>query len=125
VALAADGRPLAVAAESSGRLLVTSGAPASTIVTPLLMRSLGNALGVVPDLRSGEVAPIADRRLREWTRPAAIPPLPVAGDRRQDDGDNDRRFLWLTVLCLLGIEMWMRRARGEAAEARVETARVA
>jgi len=125
VAFAADGRALAVAAESSGRLLVASGAPASTIVTPLLMRSIVNALGVVPDLRRGEVAPIADRRLREWTRPAAIPRVPVAGDRRQDDGGNDRRLLWLTVLCLLGIEMWMRRARSAAADAREEIARVA
>jgi len=125
VAFSADGRPLAVAAESSDRLLVASAAGASTIVTPLLLRSLANVLGAVPDLQPGEVAPIADRLLREWARPAAIPSAPVADALREDEGENDRRWLWLAALCLLGIEMWMRRARGAAAEARDEVARVA
>ena len=125
VALAADGRPLAVAAESTGRLVVASAAGAANMVTPLLMRSLANGIGAVPDLQHAEVAPIADRLLREWARPAAIPSVPVADALRQDEGDNDRRWLWLAALCLLGIEMWMRRARSADEEAREEISRVA
>jgi hypothetical protein len=125
VALSAEGRPLAVAGESSGRLVVASAAAASNIVTPLLMRSLANGLGAAPDLQTGEVAPIADRLLREWARPAPIPSAPVADALRQDESENDRRWLWLAALSLLGMETWMRRARRAAAEAPEEVARVA
>jgi hypothetical protein len=125
VAFSADGRPLAVAAESSGRLIVASAAGASNIVTPLLMRSLANGLGAAPDLQHGEVAPIADRLLREWAHPAPIPSAPVADGLRQDESENDRRWLWLAALCLVGLEGWMRRTRSAAAEAREEVARVA
>ena len=125
VAFSADGRPLAVAAESSGGLVVASAAGASDLATPLLMRSLANALGVAPDFQQAEPALIPERLLREWTRPPAPPPAPTAGDLRKDDGENDRRWLWLTVLCLLGIETWMRRARRAAAETSEEIARVA
>jgi hypothetical protein len=126
VAFSADGRAVAVAAaESPDRLVVASAAAASNIVTPLLMRSLANGIGAVPDLQHGELAPIADRLLREWARPAAIPAAPAADAFRQDEGENDRRWLWLAALCLLGIEMWMRRARNAATEAREEVARVA
>ena len=125
VAFSADGRPLAVAAETSGRLIVASAAGASNIVTPLLMRSLANGLGAAPDLQIGEVAPIADRLLREWARPAPNPSAPVANALRKDESENDRRWLWLAALCLLAIETWMRRARSAAAEAREEVARVA
>jgi Aerotolerance regulator N-terminal len=124
-ALSADGRPLAVAAESAGRLIVASAAPASSLVTPLLLRSLANGLGVVPDLRHAEVAPIADRLLREWARPSASPAAPAADAVRQDGDENDRRWLWIAVVCLLGIEMGMRRSRSAEKEAREEVARVA
>ena len=125
VAIAADGRPLAVAAESAGGLVVASAAGASTIAMPLLMRSLANALDVAPDLQHAEVAPIAERLLREWARPPSAPPAPTAGELRQGEGENDRRWLWLTVLCLFGLETWMRRARRGTAETSEEIARVA
>jgi len=125
VALAADGRPFAVAAESPDRLVVLSAAGPEYPVTPLLMRSLANGMGAVPDLQQGEVAPIADRLLREWGRPAAVPSVPAADALRQDEGENDRRWLWLAALFLLGIEMWMRRARSADQEAREEISRVA
>ena len=126
VAFSADGRPLAMAAaESPERFVVASAAAASSLVTPLLMRSLANGLGAAPDFQHGEVAPIADRWLREWTRPAASPSAPAGDAFRHDEGENDRRWLWLAALCLMGIEMWMRRPRSAATEAREEVVRVA
>jgi hypothetical protein len=125
VAISADGRPFAVAAESAGRLVVASAAGASTIAMPLLMRSLANALDVAPDWQRAEVAPIAERLLREWARPPANVPAPTAGDLRQGEGETDRRWLWLTVLCLLGLETWMRRARRDTAGTSEGIARVA
>jgi hypothetical protein len=125
VASSSDGRPLAVAAESSGRLLVVSAAPASDLFTPLLARSLANVLAAPPDLQPAEVVPIADRLLREWSRPAAPLAAPVADTLRRDDADNDRRWLWLAALGLLAVEAWMRRARTAPDERREETARVA
>ena len=62
LASAEDGRPLAVAAASANRLLVASAAPASDLATPVLLRSIANAIASVPDLRAAEVVAIA--RLR-------------------------------------------------------------
>src|SRR5205823_14570569 len=67
VAVAADGAPVVAAAAASDRLLVASGGPASDLVTPLLTRSIANALADVPDVTRAEVVPIADTILREWT----------------------------------------------------------
>jgi hypothetical protein len=80
------------------------------IATSLLMRSIVNGLAPVEDLQSAEVAPIPDRLLREWSRPA-----PGIGPLRIDTIDNDdRRWLWLAVLSLLAIETWMRRGRSSS-----------
>ena len=49
VATSSTGTVLAAAAESGGRLLVASAAPARDLFTPLLLRSLANALGTVLD----------------------------------------------------------------------------
>ncbi|MCU1381400.1 MAG: hypothetical protein JWL71_97 [Acidobacteria bacterium] len=120
---AADGRPLVVAAGSPDRLLVASGAPASDIVTPVLLRAIANAIVVSPDLQRAEVTPIADAVLQQWSRPAA--PLPKLRIETLDR--DDRRWLWLAVLGLLALEGWMRRPRAaEAArDAHEEKARVA
>ena len=93
------------------------------MATPLLMRAIANALGTVPDLRAAEVVPIADAQLQQWSRPAA----PLGSPRLDTLDQDDRRWLWLAVLCLLGAEMLIRRARrqGEAIDGREETARVA
>ena len=87
------------------------------------MRAIANALGIIPDLRGVEVVPIADAQLQQWSRPAA----PLASPRLNSLDQDDRRWLWLAVLCLLGAEMWIRRARrtDEAIDDREETARVA
>lgn len=107
VASAADGRALAVVAGSPGELIVVSAASAADITTPLLMRSIVNGLALVVDLQSAEVVPIPDRLLREWSRAApGIGPL-----RLHTIDEDDRRWLWLAVLCLLAIETWMRRRR--------------
>jgi hypothetical protein len=123
LAFAADGRALAAAAGSPAQLVVVSAANAEDIVTPLLMRSIVNGLAVVPDLQNAEVVPIPDRLLREWSRPAPAPDVPRIDTIDQDD----RRWLWLAVLCLLAIETWMRRTRSSAAAAEdgEEDARVA
>ena len=125
IAAAADGRPLAAAAEDGERLIVASAAPPADLFTPVLLRAIANSLGVLPDLTRAEVVPIPDPWLREHER-APSPPVPPTGDAlRNDDHDNDRRGFWLAALALLAIEGWMRRSRQRAAEAREEASRVA
>jgi len=123
VALAADGQPLVAAAAASGALVVSSAAPAADVVTPILLRAVSAAIAQPPEVGDDEVVPIADAQLRAWSRPATAPPTP-----RIDaiDGD-DRRWFWIAVLCLLGLEAWMRRTARRAAgrEAAGEAARVA
>jgi hypothetical protein len=124
IASARNGRPLAAAAESSGRLLLVSAAPAADLFTPLLLRSLANALAAPPDLRGAEVIPIPDRWLGEWSRPAGPVAEPRAESLRREDADDDRRWLWLAALALLAVEAWIRHAR-TAPDERQEPARVA
>lgn len=107
LASAADGRPLAVAAGSANRLVVASAARASDVATPVLLRSIANAIADVPDLTRAEVVPIADAVLRQWSRPSTSPAPP----RIETVDQDDRRWLWLAVLCLLGLEMRIRRPR--------------
>src|SRR6185295_9815457 len=111
---------------SPSRLIVVSAASASDVVTPLLMRSIANAIAGIPDLQRAEVVPISDRRLREWSRPAGVPAAPRI-DALEQGGEGDRRWFWLAALCLLAIEMWMRRAAAPAApsDSVEEAARVA
>jgi hypothetical protein len=122
LAFAADGRPFAVAAASANRLVVASAARATDVAAPLLLRAMANAIAVVPDLQRAEVVPIADARLRQWSRPAA-----PASPRIETVDQDDRRWLWLAALCLLGLEQWIRRARRdvEASGHREEIAHVA
>ena len=122
VALAADGRPLAVAAGSAAPLIFVSGANPEDLVTALLMRSVVNSLADPPNFQAAEVVPIPDRVLSEWSRPAP----PVTAPRVDTVDQDDRRWLWLTTVLLLAVEMWMRRARMTAArEDSPEAARVA
>ncbi len=122
LAVAADGRPLAAAAGSSDRLLVASAADATSLATPVLLRSIANAIAPLPDLQAAEVMPIADELLRQWSRP----PAPVASPRIDTVEQDDRRWLWLAVVCLLALETWMRRVRPVTVERRAaEDARVA
>jgi aerotolerance regulator-like protein len=107
LASAADGRPLVAAAGSPDRLLVASAAPSSDVATPVLLRSIANAIADVPDLHAAEVVPIADAVLQRWTRPAA----PAASPRIDTVDRDDRRWLWVVVLCLLALETWIRRPR--------------
>ena len=122
LAVAADGRPLAAAAGSSDRLLVASSADATSLASPVLLRSIANAIAPVPDLQAAEVMPIADEVLRQWSRP----PAPVVSPRIDTVEQDDRRWLWLAVVGLLALETWMRRLRPTAVERRAaEDARVA
>jgi len=122
LAVAADGRPLAAAAGSSDRLLVASAADATSLATPVLLRSIANAIAPVPDLQVAEVIPIADAVLRQWSRP----PAPVVSPRIDTVEQDDRRWSWLAVVGLLALETWMRRLRPTAVERRAaEDARVA
>jgi hypothetical protein len=114
--LAPDGRPLAVAGASSASLVVVSGATPSSLVTPLLLRAMVNALGRPPDLRQAEVLPIPDSQLRAWSRPAA----PVTAPRVDRVERDDRRGLWILVLALLALETWIRRAKADEKTATYE-----
>jgi hypothetical protein len=123
LASAADGRPLAVAAGSARGVVVASAAPASDVATPVLLRSIADAIADVPDLQRAEVVPIADAALQRWSRP----PLPVTAPAIETIDQDDRRWLWAVVLCLLAFESWVRRARSAQAsrERETEQARVA
>ncbi|HMB80802.1 MAG TPA: hypothetical protein VKI43_12075, partial [Vicinamibacterales bacterium] len=93
------------------------------VATPVLLRAIANAIAPVPDLQPAEVVPIADALLQRWSRPST----PPASPRIETVDQDDRRWLWLAVLCLMGIEMWIRRARSveSARDVREEAARVA
>ena len=113
IAMAGDGRPLIVAGAQEGRLTIVSGAPASDLVTPLVVRALVNAMAVTPDLTPLEIVGLPDDRLKTWSRPAAAPASPRIDSV---DGD-DRRWLWLAALGLLALETWLRRSRRDRATA--------
>jgi hypothetical protein len=53
------------------------------------------------------VRTIPDHALAAWTRPAAEPSI----DMLRNVDDSDRRWLWASVLGLLGLETWLRRDR--------------
>jgi hypothetical protein len=123
LAFAADGRPLAAGAGSANGIVVASAAPAFDVATPLLLRSIADALADVRTLGGAEVVTIADAVLQRWSRSAA----PVTAPGIETIEQDDRRWLWLLVLCLLALETWVRRARSaEVSQERDrETARVA
>ncbi len=123
IALAADGRVLVVASASANELVVVSAAPASDIVTPVLLRAIADAIATPFDLRRAEVVPIAEAVLQRWSRPTA----PVTSPRIETVDEDDRRWLWLTALLLMALEMWVRGAptADRADEDRQEDARVA
>jgi len=107
LASAGDDRPLAAAAGSAKGLVVVTAAPVSDVAMPVLLRSIANALAPPLDLRRAEVVPIGDAVLNGYSRP----PLPVTSPRLDGVDDDDRRWLWLAALCLMAVEMWIRRAR--------------
>lgn len=120
---AGDSRPLAVAAGSAKGLVVVTAAPASDVAMPVLLRSIANAVAPSLDLQAAEVVPIGDAVLQGWSRS----PMPVTSPRVGSVDDDDRRWLWLAALCLMAVEMLIRRARSaEVARDRYEEdARVA
>lgn len=120
---AGDGRPLAAAAASAKGLVIVTAAPAFDVAMPVLVRSIANALAPRLDLQRAEVVAIGDPVLRGWSRP----PMPVSSPRMDSVDEDDRRWLWLAALCLMAVEMWMRRARATetARDSHEEEARVA
>jgi hypothetical protein len=122
LAAAIDGQPLISAGASGATLVVASAAPADVLVTPLLLRSIANSIGGADDRESHEIVQIPDAVLRAWTR------LPggVVTPRLDTVERDDRRWLWIAVLVLLGAETWMRRGRrDDVAPLRSEESRVA
>jgi hypothetical protein len=113
VAMSADGHPVIAAGVQDGRLTIVSGAPASDLVTPLVVRALVNAMAVTPDLTPLEIVGIADDQLKTWSRPSSAPASP-----RIDSVDrDDRRWFWLAALGWLALETWLRRSRRDRAVA--------
>jgi hypothetical protein len=122
VARAADGRPIAVAAAAGDRLLVAAKARAGDFLVPVLARAVAASLSPDSDHRGAEVLAIADEQLRSWTRTPGAPPAP----RPETVERDDRRWIWVAVLLLFGVETWMRRSRRDAdAVVEEERARVA
>ena len=121
IAAGADGSAIVTAAQSGNRLLVASAAPAAHVLTPVLIRSVLNALSAPPDFRGAEIVPIAAAQLDAWQRPPGFAPTPTP-HHPLDDVNGDRRWLWGAVLCLIAIEEWIRRRSDAAAGSGVLTA---
>jgi len=123
LASAADGHPLAAAAGSATQLVVASAANAWDMATPLLLRSIADAIAPVSDLQRAEVVQIPVETLQRWSRPSSPTPSPRIGSSEGDD----RRWFWLVAVALLAFEIWVRRPRRDAIprESPQEDARVA
>ena len=122
LAAAADGRPVAVAAASSDRLLIVARAAEGDLIVPTLLRAVATNLAPPDNPGNAEILPIPDSQLRAWTRDPGAPPPP----RPETVERDDRRWLWGAVLLLLAIETWMRRQAAGVQDTTEETrARVA
>ena len=108
IAAAANGAPIVSAAQTRDQLIVFSGAAAADLLTPVLIRSILDALAPPPDSRAAEIVPIAEARLRAWERPAGPAPMPRR-QLAQSDIDDDGRWLWAAALGLIALEEWIRR----------------
>jgi hypothetical protein len=126
IASGADGAAIASAAQAGNRLLVVSAAPPGDLLTPLLIRSILDALSSPTDLRAAEIVPIPDSQLRAWERLPGPAQMPTAHGST-DDVSDDRRWMWAAALCLLGLEGWVRGRSDDAAadRAAAEADRVA
>lgn len=107
VAFDAGDRPIVAAASAGATLLVASAAPATDLLTPVVIRSVAGALAPLPDVTGMEVVSISDHLLRSWARAPQAPPP----SRLEHVDEDDRRWWWLGVLALLSIETVMRRRR--------------
>ncbi len=119
IASGADGEAIATAAQAGNRLLVVSAAPPADLLTPVLIRSILDALSSPTDLRAAEIVPIADSQLRAWERTPGPAQMPAAHGST-DDVSDDRRWMWAAALCLLGLEGWMRGRSDDTAADRAE-----
>jgi hypothetical protein len=122
LARAGDGRPLASAAASQGTLVLTMTSRAGDLAIPTMLRAIAGSLAPDEDPAAAEILPIPESQLNAWSRAPGPAPRP----RPENVERDDRRWLWGSVLVLLGIEVWLRRSRRDAAETIEETrARVA
>ena len=106
IASDANGASAVVTAQSGNHLIVASSASSSDLLTPVLIRSMLDALADSSDVRNAEVVSIPELQLRAWERPPAAAPVPH--NLRDGEGDDDRRWLWAMVLALMLLEGWMR-----------------
>ncbi len=86
-----------------------------------LLRAVARSLAPRPDRAADEIVPIADARLRAWSREPGPAPAPT---REMIDHD-DRRWPWALVLALIALEWWMRRARHAVADTAGDSSRAA
>jgi hypothetical protein len=116
IATDANGAPIVTAAQAGRQLLVVSAAAAPEALTPVLIRSILDALSPPSDAGSAEIVPIPDAQLRAWERTPG-PALTPDADGPIDDLSDDRRWLWAAALCLLALEGWMRSHARRSADA--------
>lgn len=117
----ANGSPVVTAVEDSAdghnRLLLVSSADAGSVSTASLVAATRRALSRATPLSELEPTTTPDDVLASWQRsPSASPVADTT-----NTGASDGRWLWAFALILLGVEMWLRRARPEpAAQERVQ-----
>ncbi|HYM22376.1 MAG TPA: hypothetical protein VEU08_04185, partial [Vicinamibacterales bacterium] len=123
LAVALDGRPFAVGTSAGGALTLITAAPPASLAAAIITRDALNTIGDRRVPVEAETLTIHDSQLQAWTRGPGPPPPP----RLETVGTDDRRWLWIAVLMLRGLETWLRSRRGteRAGSAEREESRVA
>jgi hypothetical protein len=109
VARDASGAPVVAAAPQGNELvLIVAAAPADYLAAATLRSALLARRGR-PDWGEHEVGQIPARQLADWTREPG--PFVTTGRPSDSMSPGDSRWVWVTVLALLGIEALVRRKR--------------
>ena len=108
--LLASPLPAGIAVRASARdhtLVVDVGTPADSLAAAQVTQAVLNARPDREVMAEREPARISADVLATWTRT----PGPPREDAWRRSRDSDGRWLWLTVLALMGLETYVRRAR--------------
>lgn len=109
--------------EADGRLVVETTGAASAPAAPAIVRAV--ILAVRPRSiadREAEIVAVPEAELAAWSREPAPGEAATAQPWSGRLSDSDARWMWLLALLLLGVEAWVRRARGGSVATEVRDA---
>src|SRR5262249_39105176 len=92
------------------QLVLYSLADAGSLTSAALLAAIARATSIAAPASWLDPTPMPAMDISRWQREPAQ--RETAGDAQTQASDG--RWLWLVVLALLGLEMWMRRARRAA-----------